>query len=219
MPYTVNELDVLNAIELKQLPISVQHWTWPYEVEYREGLQEDIENGVTDEYGFVYSADGKRLLQANSCESYRIPEGVETIERTAFVNSFCEKLHVPYTCNFDQQNLILGREWSDTLIQQWDSPYAETVRITDSLFFDDDELKVDEQHQVVYSADGTHLLNCLTTFNLTELHIPDGVTTICDDAFFARANSSQPLLLYGPHSLQVIGADIFGDGGGRILYC
>ena len=89
-------------------------------------------------------------------------------------------------------------------------------KYTNILVFDDCDRCVDEHH-VVYTKDGKHLLNCLNTFNETEYTVRDGVTTICDDAFMWRANEEQRMTLYIPRSVKIIGENIFGDGGGRII--
>ena len=87
---------------------------------------------------------------------------------------------------------------------------------TNILVFDDCDRCVDEHH-VVYTKDGKHLLNCLNTFDEAEYTVRDGVTTICDDAFMWRANQEQRMTLYIPRSVKIIGENIFGDGGGRII--
>ena len=47
--------------------------------------KEDIANGVKDEYGVLYSPDGKRLLKGNKdIKSYTITEGTELICDQAF---------------------------------------------------------------------------------------------------------------------------------------
>ena len=41
---------------------------------------EEIANGINDEYGCIYSPDGKRLLEGNKeITSYTIKEGTEVI--------------------------------------------------------------------------------------------------------------------------------------------
>ena len=77
--------------------------------------------------------------------------------------------------------------------------------------------RVIDNHNVVYTKNGKHLLNCLNTFNEAEYTVKDGVTTICDDAFSWRANQEQRMTLYIPRSVKVVGENIFGDGGGRIV--
>ena len=102
------------------------------------------------------------------------------------------------------------------VIKDWDNRYNEGEHITNMLVFDDDDRVVDEHH-VVYTKDGKHLLNCFNTFNEAEYTVKDGVITICDDAFFWRANQEQRMTLYIPRSVKIIGENIFGDGGGRII--
>jgi hypothetical protein len=102
------------------------------------------------------------------------------------------------------------------VIIDWDNRYNEGEHITNMLVFDDDDRVVDEHH-VVYTKDGKHLLNCLNTFNEAEYTVKDGVITICDDAFSWRANQEQRITLYIPRSVKIIGDNLFGDGGGRII--
>ena len=111
---------------------------------------------------------------------------------------------------------ICGDDMAMGVIKDWENRYNESEHITNILVFDDCDRCVDEHH-VVYTKDGKHLLNCLNTFNETEYTVKDGVTTICDDAFMWRANEEQRMTLYIPRSVKVIGENIFGDGGGRIV--
>ena len=51
-----------------------------------------------DSYGFVYSADGKRLLKGGNVKgAYWIPEGVEEIDPGALIGCRIGTLHVPWT--------------------------------------------------------------------------------------------------------------------------
>lgn len=51
-----------------------------------------------DSYGFVYSADGKRLLKGGNVKgAYWIPEGVEEIDPGALIGCKIGTLHVPWT--------------------------------------------------------------------------------------------------------------------------
>ena len=102
------------------------------------------------------------------------------------------------------------------VIKDWDNRYNEGEHITNMLVLDDDDRVVDEHH-VVYTKDGKHLLNCFNTFNEAEYTVKDGVITICDDAFSWRANQEQRITLYIPRSVKIIGDNLFGDGGGRII--
>ncbi|MBQ3738428.1 MAG: leucine-rich repeat domain-containing protein, partial [Bacteroidales bacterium] len=57
-----------------------------------EVTDEDIENGIKDEYGVIYSKDGKRLLGTKcfDCETYTIKKGVKVICDEAF--DWCKSL-------------------------------------------------------------------------------------------------------------------------------
>ena len=116
----------------------------------------------------------------------------------------------------DGELAMCGDDMLMGVIKDWDNRYNEGEQITKMLVFDDDDRVIDN-HNVVYTKDGKHLLNCLNTFNEAEYTVKDGVTTICDDAFSWRANQEQRMTLYIPRSVKVVGENIFGDGGGRII--
>ena len=116
----------------------------------------------------------------------------------------------------DGELAMCGDDMLMGVIKDWDNRYNEGEQITNMLVFDDDDRVIDN-HNVVYTKDGKHLLNCLNTFNEAEYTVKDGVTTICDDAFSLRANQEQRMTLYIPRSVKVVGENIFGDGGGRII--
>ena len=51
-------------------------------------IDEDITNGIEDEYGCIYSADGKMLLKgSDSVENYIIKSGTKVICDCAFCKS------------------------------------------------------------------------------------------------------------------------------------
>lgn len=116
----------------------------------------------------------------------------------------------------DGELAMCGDDMLMGVIKDWENRYNEGEQITNMLVFDDDD-RVFDNHNVVYTKDGKHLLNCLNTFNEAEYTVREGVTTICDDAFSWRANQEQRITLYIPRSVKVIGENIFGDGGGRII--
>ena len=111
---------------------------------------------------------------------------------------------------------MCGDDWAMGVIKDWKNRYNESEHVTNLLVFDDDDRVIDN-HNVVYTRDGKLLLNCLNTFNEAEYTVRDGVTTICDDAFSWRANQEQRMTLYITRSVKIIGDNIFGDGGGRII--
>ena len=116
----------------------------------------------------------------------------------------------------DGELAMCGDDMLMGVIKDWENRYNEGEQITNMLVFDDDDRVIDN-HNVVYTKDGKHLLNCLNTFNEAEYTVKDGVTTICDDAFSWRANQEQRMTLYIPRLVKVVGENIFGDGGGRII--
>ena len=116
----------------------------------------------------------------------------------------------------DGELAMCGDDMLMGVIKDWENRYNEGEQITNMLVFDDDDRVIDN-HNVVYTKDGKHLLNCLNTFNEAEYTVKDGVTTVCDDAFSWRANQEQRMTLYIPRSVKVVGEYIFGDGGGRII--
>lgn len=116
----------------------------------------------------------------------------------------------------DGELAMCGDDMLMGVIKDWENRYNEVEQITNMLVFDDDDRVIDN-HNVVYTKDGKHLLNCLNTFNEAEYTVKDGVTTVCDDAFSWRANQEQRMTLYIPRSVKVVGENIFGDGDGRIV--
>ena len=68
-------------------------------LDYLKVTEEEIENGVRDEFGAVYSADGKRLLQFDAdvtkLKEYTIKEGTVYICHGAFEYSNLKKINIP----------------------------------------------------------------------------------------------------------------------------
>ena len=64
-----------------------------------------------DSYGFIYSADVKRLLKgANVKGAYWIPEGVEEIEPGALIGCRIDTLHVPWTAHVHEHDQLAFSE-------------------------------------------------------------------------------------------------------------
>lgn len=121
-----------------------------------------------------------------------------------------------YMYTIEGEPSLWGDEEAFGLIRDWEKRYDDSEVITNMLVFDEDDRVVDEHH-VVYTRDGKHLLNCLNDFNEAEYKVKEGVVTICDDAFSWRQNTEQRLTLYVPYTVRLIGDNVFGDGGGRII--
>ena len=217
LPYTFFESDLHMdyAIERCNHVIDVKKWHWPYETEEdSEQLKQDIKNGRKDEYGFIYSQDGKVLLKAANADKYRIPEGVEHIEKNALIGCQINELDIPYTMHLDENNHpIWGSEEVMCNFTIWDGPYNDIDNMLDPDLSDIDDRCWDE-HNVAYSKSGKRLLGCRWGFDEEEYWVKDGVTTICSYAFIT---SKKFLKLHIPNTVRVIGPGIFGDNDGVII--
>jgi hypothetical protein len=127
-----------------------------------------------------------------------------------------EKDGEEYLYLIDGEPVLWSDEMALGIIRDWRKRYDDTEVITNQLVFDEDVRIVDEHH-VVYTKDGKHLLNCLNDFYEAEYIVKEGVTTICDDAFSWRGNTEKRLILYISRSVRVIGDNLFGEAGGRII--
>ena len=228
VPYTVNDYSLYRAME--HLPnkdnMDITLWDWPRDCRISDEMIRDIDEGWTDEQGFTYSKDRKRLLRAApKVDVYWIPEGVERIEQLAFSGCRFETLHVPYTCRIDdlaeEEYPIFGSDRVSGCVLTWDRPYAEQDYVDDSLLVADDDMVVDADG-VVYTKNMKRLLLARMSLdepetnivNMEEYTVPDGVVTICDSAFTV---CKEFLTLSVPRSIRVIGDSIFGEAGGRIV--
>lgn len=127
-----------------------------------------------------------------------------------------EKDGEEYIYTVDGEAWLYGDEEAFGLIRDWEKRYDDPEVITSSDVFDEDDWMIDEHH-VVYTKDGKHLLKCLDVFQQGEYTVKEGVVTICDNAFYLRQNSEQRLTLYVPYTVRLIGDNLFGVGGGRIV--
>jgi hypothetical protein len=129
VPYSVSEYEIENALEHSHSKMHIHAWDWLYDNTRSAKLEKEIAEGWTDEYGFVYGQDRKRLLKAATVDTYWIPEGVECIDRLAFVHCTFRELHIPYTCNLEKLTVdeypIFGSDRVRGCIYPWDKPYSE----------------------------------------------------------------------------------------------
>ncbi|MBR5698457.1 MAG: leucine-rich repeat protein [Prevotella sp.] len=225
VPYTVTFFENGRLAEdacMRHAPegLKLNFWDWPYPKNcvISDELKEEIANGRIDEYGFVYSQDGKRLLKAaKRVSEYWIPESVERIERLAFLGCTFDTLHVPMSCSWEfrpeEEWPIFGSERVMGCIVFWERPYAEQDMDTDALHVADDDRMIDNE-DVAYTKNGKRLLYARVGFKATKYNVPEGVVTICDLAF---AGCEQFVSLYVPSSVIIIGDNLFGEKGGRII--
>ena len=131
VPYCVSKYEIEKALKHSHAKMNIHAWDWSYDNTRSAELEKEISEGWTDEHGFVYSQDRKRLLKAASVGTYWIPEGVESIDRLAFVHCTFEELHIPYTCNIVklpvEEYPIFGSERVQGCIYPWDKPYSEGI--------------------------------------------------------------------------------------------
>ena len=167
-----------------------------------------------DEFGAIYSRDGKRLIKGPNVKNYKIREGTESVDELAFVD--CDKLeclYFPYTCPEEAiASLDINPETLGA-ISFWDEPYVPEELDTNNSWVDD-EVYIDE-HDVVYSMDRKRLLNIRVGFKGGYYIVPEGTITICDQAFIFH---EKYLLLSVPSSIRIIGDNLFGRGGGKIIF-
>lgn len=182
-------------------------------------IMEDTVRLWIDSFGFVYSADGKRLPKGANVEgAYWIPEGVEDIECGALLGCKIGTLHVPWTAHVHEyEQLVFSKDSEENEelmppVYFWTKEYANRDEETWA-FEDDGEYRVDE-HRVGYSLDGHRLLFARFSFKDSEYQVPDGVVTICLMAF---ATCRQFVTLHIPRSVRLIGDFVFGPGGGKIV--
>ena len=169
--------------------LKVNYWNWPYPENCvrSDELEEEIANGFVDEFGAVYSKDGKRLLKCADVKNYKIREGTETVEK-------------------------LGSDTVGTICF-WDKPYV-PEELDPNESWSDDEVFIDDK-DVVYTIDRKRLLYARKGFTDNEYIVPEGTLTICDQSFLCHEGY---LILSVPASIKVIGDDIFGKDGGKIVF-
>lgn len=195
--------------------LKVNYWNWPYPENCirSEALEAEISNGFVDEYGAVYSQDGKRLLKCADVKCYKVREGTESVDKLAFIGcDQLECLYLPYTLPEESFDAILGGTDTVGAISFWDKPYV-PEELDPNETWSGNEVYIDE-HDVVYSMDRKRLLYARYGFTESEYIVPDGTLTICDQAFLFHEGY---LVLYLPASIKVIGDDIFGKDGGQIV--
>ena len=219
IPYTVqwymDEPMSNDAMMYAPKGLKVNYWNWPYPENCirSDELEAEIAEGWVDEFGAVYSKDRKRLLVCADVKNYKILEGTEKVERLAFIG--CNKLqclYFPYTLPEENFDAILGGTDTVGAISFWDRPYV-PEELDPNESWVDDEVFIDE-HDVVYTKDKKRLLYARIGLKKAYYEVPDGTLTICDQAFLFHMGY---LVLSLPASIKVIGDDIFGKDGGKII--
>jgi hypothetical protein len=107
---------------------------------------------------------------------------------------------------------ILGGTDTVGAICFWDRPYV-PEELDPNESWSDDDVFIDE-YDVVYTKDRKRLLYARIGLKEAYYEVPDGTLTICDQAFLFHEGY---LVLSVPASIKVIGDDIFGKDGGKII--
>ena len=194
--------------------------------------EEDIKNGLEDEYGVTYSKDGKRLLKAtrNPSGHYIIKEGTKVICDRAFYNCSLTNINIPNSvtrigneaflwCN-SQTNISIP----DSVIKMEGNPFAGwkgSLNIESKSFIYEDNVlfNADKTIIIAYRADDESYNVPGTVTNirdkaffecksLTSINIPDSVTSIGKSAFY-RCKSLTSINI--PNSVTSIGKSAFGE--------
>ena len=191
-----------------------------------EVTDEDIANGIEDEYGVLYSPDGKRLLKWNNVITfYIIKEGTKVICDLAF--SKCKPLDsiiIPESvtkiggCAFDEcislQKIVIPNSVtviSDGAFRDCSSLQSIVIpdsvtKIGDGAFWDCRSLQSIVIPDSVTSIGDWAFLCC---DSLQSIVIPDSVTSIGDSAFVG-CDSLQSIVI--PESVTEIGNKPFDWG-------
>jgi hypothetical protein len=219
IPYTVewyaDEPSSNEAMMYAPRDLKVNYWNWPYPENCirSDELEAEIAEGWVDEFGAVYSKDRKRLLVCADVKNYKIKEGTEHVDRLAFIG--CNKLrclYFPYTLPEESFDAILGGTDTVGAICFWDRPYV-PEELDPNESWSDDDVFIDE-YDVVYTKDRKRLLYARIGLKGNYYVVPNGTITICDQAFLFHKGY---LVLSVPASIKVIGDDIFGKDGGKII--
>ena len=165
-----------------------------------EVTEEDIQNGVADEYGVVYSRDGKRLLNGNKeLDFYVIKNGTRVICDEAF--AYCLSLQ-QITIPNSVTNIGEGTFSSCDSLQQITIPNSVT-NIGEWTFSSCDSLQqITIPHSVTSIGDFV-FMNCKS---LQQITIPNSLMSIGEWAF-AECKSLQQITI--PNSVTSIGFNPF----------
>ena len=176
------------------------------EVNTSEATDEEMANGIEDEYGVVYSPDGTELLECtnNNLESYQVKEGCKVIRGGAFYSVILSPssltaitlpaglTHIGDSAFEDCKNLT-AITLPDSLTHIGDRAFAWCVNLT----------------AITLPASLTHIGNSAFGFcmNLTAITLTASLTHIGDSAFMCCKNLTAITL---PASLTHIGHGAFG---------
>ena len=188
-----------------------------------EATDEDIENGVEDEYGVVYSRDGKRLLKGNiELECYIIKDGTKVICNDAFWNcKYLERITIPNSvssigiCSFSgcaslQQITIPNSVTSIEVAAFWGCSSLLKITIPNSVtsIGNGAFVRCESLQQITIPNSVTRIYEYAFLYctSLRQITIPNSVTSIGKDAFY-ECKSLQNITI--PNLVTSIGKEAF----------
>jgi hypothetical protein len=194
---------------------------------------DDIENGVKDEFGVVYSKDGKRLLKGNAeLKSYIIKNGTKVICVEAFGGcSSLQQITIPNSvtsigkCAFRDCSSLRQITIPNSVTCIVSNPFAGCSSLSlesqSFRFIIENGLLIDrKKHNIIsYIGDNENITipNLVTSIgdwafwgcsSLQQITIPNSVTSIGDSAF-SSCKSLQQIII--PNSVTSIGECAFSD--------
>lgn len=167
--------------------------------------KQDIQEGWTDDFGYRYSADGRRLLSRTgfgffqSVNEYRVKEGTVVICDSVFKDSSLEIINLPDSVKKIGDSAFSGCK------------YLKSINIPSSLCYFGklvfSECKSLQNISLPPSLEviKEYMFNCCTS--LKEINIPLGVKEIHKKAFY-HCSSLKELII--PEGVEFIGENAFG---------
>ena len=164
---------------------------------------EDVENAMEDEFGVIYSRNGKRLLKCRdeNITNYRIkPETMVICEQAFFYCDSLQSIHIP-----DSVITIGERAFSDCHSLQ-------SIHIPDGvIIIGAYAFEHCDSIQSVHIPDSVKSINAWTFHgceSLNSIYIPDGVINIDGYAFYGCESLE---FIHIPDSVTTIGEGTFGE--------